>query len=561
MLTLVIGAGAGAVALRTRQYAMAAIGGGALVFWLHGIRYARYTSDDSYISYRYARNLSDGLGLVWNRGDHVEGYTNFLWVVVLAAFHKAGADIVFTGRWLGFALGIVAIAGTYALTRTLAGGNAGKIAGVGAALLLAASGPFAVWGTAGLETSLFAALLLAATLLHLREQDRDQLPLSGALWALLMMTHPSGVVPFAVSAAFKAGEAWWRVSQSATETRDSVLAREARSLGMWIAAFALIYVPYFAWRYVTYDWIFPNTYYVKVGSGIEQYSRGVKYTARFAMEYGVWILLAAPAAIALGTLRRLRAAYVLAIVVAVLAYVIYVGGDNLLRYRFFAPMLPLLYAVSLAGAASIARAIRLPDVPGWAAAAAGAAAFAALVLFTLEPTPRDLAIRFERETVRERVAMGQWLRENVPSDTVIAVVPAGSIPYESRLTTIDMLGLNDEHIAHNGLVSPDRIAGHEKYDSAYVLRREPDIIVINDHFSKTPWRLSDYRVLEAQLITAIPDMLKSPGLLQDYSPRSVEVRPGNWFNLFVRDDATAIIAVTQAAPQDPALIGATRSGR
>ncbi|HEY8172474.1 MAG TPA: hypothetical protein VIH21_05255, partial [Dehalococcoidia bacterium] len=162
--TIAISLSAGLFAWRTGRYALAGIGGGALVFWMHGLRYARYTSDDSYISYRYAENFASGAGLVWNRGEHVEGYTNFLWVVMLAGFHKFGADIVLTGRWLGFVLGVAAIAGTYVLTRALVAGEAGKIAGAGAALLLAASGPFAVWGTAGLETSLFAALLVAATL-------------------------------------------------------------------------------------------------------------------------------------------------------------------------------------------------------------------------------------------------------------------------------------------------------------------------------------------------------------------------------------------------------------
>ena len=40
--------------------------------------------DDAFISFRYARNLLDGHGLVWNPGERVEGYTNFLWTILLA---------------------------------------------------------------------------------------------------------------------------------------------------------------------------------------------------------------------------------------------------------------------------------------------------------------------------------------------------------------------------------------------------------------------------------------------------------------------------------------------
>ena len=37
--------------------------------------------DDAYITFRYSRNLAEGLGPVWNAGDPVEGYTNFLWML------------------------------------------------------------------------------------------------------------------------------------------------------------------------------------------------------------------------------------------------------------------------------------------------------------------------------------------------------------------------------------------------------------------------------------------------------------------------------------------------
>ena len=44
--------------------------------------------DDAMISMRYARNLAEGHGLVWNPGEApVEGYTNLLWTLWMAAVH------------------------------------------------------------------------------------------------------------------------------------------------------------------------------------------------------------------------------------------------------------------------------------------------------------------------------------------------------------------------------------------------------------------------------------------------------------------------------------------
>ena len=45
-----------------------------------------YVEDDSFISFRYAKNFVNGDGLVFNPGERVEGYTNFLWVMMLSGF-------------------------------------------------------------------------------------------------------------------------------------------------------------------------------------------------------------------------------------------------------------------------------------------------------------------------------------------------------------------------------------------------------------------------------------------------------------------------------------------
>ena len=82
----------------------------AAVYW--------FLTDDAFISFRYARNLSNGDGLVFNPGfERVEGYTNFLWVILLAACDaiglrpessagvlSLGATILLWGLVVGFAL-------------------------------------------------------------------------------------------------------------------------------------------------------------------------------------------------------------------------------------------------------------------------------------------------------------------------------------------------------------------------------------------------------------------------------------------------------------------------
>src|SRR5215208_101414 len=46
-----------------------------------------YLDDVQMVGMRYGRNLAEGLGLVWNAGERVEGYTNLLWTLFMALIH------------------------------------------------------------------------------------------------------------------------------------------------------------------------------------------------------------------------------------------------------------------------------------------------------------------------------------------------------------------------------------------------------------------------------------------------------------------------------------------
>jgi hypothetical protein len=53
----------------------------AIVFYLI---YANFVQDDAYITYRYARNLANGLGFVYNPGESILGTTTPLYTLLLA---------------------------------------------------------------------------------------------------------------------------------------------------------------------------------------------------------------------------------------------------------------------------------------------------------------------------------------------------------------------------------------------------------------------------------------------------------------------------------------------
>lgn len=71
------------------------------------------TWDDAYISYRYSRNFVENNGLVYNIGERVEGYTTFLWVMIIGLIGKTGLDIPTIGKVMSMLFGLATLIVTY----------------------------------------------------------------------------------------------------------------------------------------------------------------------------------------------------------------------------------------------------------------------------------------------------------------------------------------------------------------------------------------------------------------------------------------------------------------
>ena len=116
--------------------------------------------DDAYITFRYARNLADGLGLVYNPGEWVLGTTTPLWAVLLAGFYRLGAvDLPWTAALLS-ALFDAITAGLLVLAARRLGWSplAAWLAGAAWAL-----NPLSVaYASGGMETSLFVLVVIGA---------------------------------------------------------------------------------------------------------------------------------------------------------------------------------------------------------------------------------------------------------------------------------------------------------------------------------------------------------------------------------------------------------------
>lgn len=116
------------------------------------LTYGPRTVDDAFISFRYARNIADGVGFVFNRGEHVLGTTTPLFTLVLSLFCWMGVDLSLAAWWFSSLLDV----GTTLLIYRIIWRCTGSIlaAALGAILFAVSSGSI-IFAGGGMESSLF----------------------------------------------------------------------------------------------------------------------------------------------------------------------------------------------------------------------------------------------------------------------------------------------------------------------------------------------------------------------------------------------------------------------
>jgi hypothetical protein len=444
----------------------------------YNVRHWFFLGDDCFISFRYARHMVEGQGLVWNPGERVEGYTNFLWVLLMAAAMALGGAPETVSVVLGVASGATLL-GALLIFSAWQSERHDPFLWL-APFALASSRSFTAWCSGGLETMFFTLLLFLGVALHLRERKRETAwPLgSSLLLAAAALTRPEGNLFALVVGLFFVGEILLR-------------RRRLRTGLIWAAPYAAIVGAHLLWRHAYYGQWLPNSFYAKVPGA--WWDQGARYLALFADDYRIlWFLPLSLVALAAG--RRFAHLLFASLIGAYLLYVLYVGGDRF-EFRFLVVVMPWFYWLVADGLRRVAAlgsrrgAVRL--------AARGVAAGAALALLvTTHVGSRGAeaaglrhgvaSIEIIRDYAERRADSGKFLRDWIdrgllPGDVLLCVGGAGALPYYTDWPTVDRRGINDLTVARTPIAGRG-VIGHEREASyEYLLERR---VVILDMFNR-----------------------------------------------------------------------------
>jgi len=430
-----------------------------------------WISDDAFISLRYSARLLAGDGLTWNDGEVVEGYSNLLWVLLAAGLHACGVDWIAAVRGLGIAAALLTLA---VLVRSAHHTGGRAHAPLGATLVLAAMAPFALWAIGGLEAPL--ALLLttlgfASTGRVLAEREESvglgACRTAGVAFALLAWTRPDGPLWAAMACG-----ALLMFGRRGPAGATGVLSRRLAALGLPVLGAVTAQVVF---RLAYYgDWV-PNTAHVKVASSAATLAFGLDYLHDAWRTLRCLVVPAAIGAVLAMADRRWRPLAVLC-AVAVAAWSLYVatiGGDLFPLCRILLPALGPLALLAALGMHQLGRRGAPGALAAWILAVAGVA----VARYDARREPGKFEQRSQWEWAG--CAVGEWLGSTFgPQAPLLAVDPAGAVPFYSRLQCLDMLGLCDRHIAKAPLPRANHvIPGHSRGDGAYVLDRAPDLVL------------------------------------------------------------------------------------
>lgn len=446
-------------AARDRQYAAltVAVVAATILLRLAFQAYTRVTYEDSLISLRYAQNLANGAGLVYNVGERVFGASTPLYVLLLATLLKLGLPA------LGIAKTLAALADgatLYLWLRWLSRVPGGRWSGALFALLFGLSATIVPVSLSGMETSF--ALLFLTVALTADLEDRELL--CGLGLGLLMLVRPDG----ALAAIVILGARAWRCRQVP-----------------WRAALpaALLVIPWVVTATLYYGTAIPNSIPAKAAAyNLHRPSwlpNFLDTLAQVAPTRGPWqrvlfTLVLCPCLL-LGLREAIRQPRWRAVGILFPAWWLYLVLPRTLLFVWYLPLFVLpAYVLAAVGFGSLhAEPADAAPVPAlrwnrwWSKGALLVVGVGAVGWLALNGTT-VARVQGAEQNVRKRI--GLWLRDNTLADARIAMEPIGYIGFYSGRRVLDEVGL----------VSPEMVPLNRAGDGWFTemhRRFRPDYIV------------------------------------------------------------------------------------
>jgi arabinofuranosyltransferase len=449
-----------------------------LLFSIQVIDYLNFGVDDVFISMRVAENAANGNGPFFNANEHVEGYSNPLWVALLASgsrllFNDFHSDfrLLWFAKILSFIFGIGVFIFLYLIVKKYIPPNESLLPMQLVVILIAVScGSFVLWCCGGMETTLTAflftfSIFLFQKVLKQRSESNTIGIVSSILFSFVLvlsaLTRPEPILNGIAAIIF-----FLFIFRKDIRWKH----RMAVLLPM-----VIIFSSFLFWRYITFDDLLPNTFYAKTGGGLKSYFLSTKYLFGGIFFIGGPFLLSV---LFISWKKNPLIQYCLLLILVSFFFILYSGGDWMAGYRFFIPVAPAFFLLMTFGISSISQNLheienkRISKLSGFVILLAICSSFAGRMLIRGE-IPIDPAwSSVTGHSTPWDYVVGDWIHQHASKNAVVATNEIGLIGYMNpSVRIIDLGGLSDKHIAKQAKRG-------ENANADYVLNQKPDYITL-----------------------------------------------------------------------------------
>jgi hypothetical protein len=410
-----------------------------IIFW-------NYSIDDAFVTFRYAENLAAGHGLTFNPGDKpVEGYSNFLWLIILAVLHLLGLSTYMAAKVLGILFFLLTGILWWRYTKKSDGPYEWLIP-----VLFLAMPITAFWGVSGLELGLYSFLVAGAVISIL----------AGSYWTILFLplivfSRPEGFIIALAAIVID----WFFVRREKTANKSKILI----DLMVTIAAiFTLI-----SFRLYYFGYSMPNTFYVKSGAGIAGFTRLAKmllFIAPLALLFAVRLWMIIRTRLINKKLALFAGLFILQAFISSLAIPI-----MNFHLRYLIPFVPLFFIVALS-------VIDFIKNERWRSAIL----IVSILSIFIPLIAINDSVRTEKRIMESQHNLIKWLN-TIEGRKRISMTDMGRIPYYTKMNYNDLWGLLSEDIAHKGF---DAITEFSRFPDYFIFVGDLEGEKVNLRFGK-----------------------------------------------------------------------------
>ncbi len=422
--------------------------------------------DDVYIHFQFSKNVAEGKGFSFNPMNPTSGSTSPAWTLMLSIFFIVIKDHLLIAKVLSAVFYILSGIASYFLSKKILKSKGQALI---FSILFLLCGRFAWAALSGMEVTFFTFLLILFLLFYIKDKNKY---LIVSIIGLASVVRPEGYLMFG----------FYVLNELVGEIRSWKSVKHfISSLILPNIIYLIFILPYLIFSFKVTGSFLPNTFNAQDAVGAFAFYSRLKIAAIYLLRYIYLLVLDNPLLTLLLPLGLFFVAkrcvknykYLLLVLISIgYPLIASVTAPNLRHHgRYIIPFIPVYFIIGICGIKEFLYKVRMNRKAIFVSIIS---TFIYLIIMLVNwGSTFGLNVKNINDM---HINIGNWVNENIPEDSVIALNDIGAITYISQREIIDMVGLVSPEVLEvtEGLSKKER----EEPLWDYLISQKPDYLII-----------------------------------------------------------------------------------